>query len=247
MIIPAYNRPGLVKDAVESVFHQRKNVSEIIVVDDASDIPLKNILTAYLSRIKLITLPENKGVSYARNCGVKASTGNYVAFLDSDDLWLPDKAEEQITFMKDGGYKFSHTGEFWLRMGKWVNQGNKHTKYGGDIFCKILDKCRTSPSSMMFERSFFESLLGFNENLRVCEDYDLALRASAVYEAGYLDEKLIIKRAVSDNSLSASINHIESVRLNILETVINTASLSSEHIACAEKELLRKRGIVKNV
>ena len=239
-----HNRHRLVKDAIESVFLQKppsaKASLEIIVVDDGSVPPLS--LRQYLPRIKLIHTANN-GVSAARNAGVRASKGRYLAFLDSDDLWLPDKLHIQLNAMKD--CPLSYTDEFWYRPGRWVNQGRQHEKHGGDVFCKILDKCRVSPSSFMISRDLYETLGGFNEKLRVCEDYDFFIRAANLTEFCYINKKLIVKRAVAEDSLSAGIKHIESIRLGILESFIADAELNGERRQCALAELERKRAIVK--
>jgi glycosyltransferase involved in cell wall biosynthesis len=242
-IIPAYNRPVLVKDAIESVFRQSMPPSEIIVIDDASDIPLSDVLRPYFPRVKLIRNDINMGVSASRNIAVKSACTKFVAFLDSDDVWLPHKMERQMEFMLSGGFPASHTDEFWYRCTRWVNQGKQHTRYGGKILCKILDKCRISPSSLVLERSLFESLGGYDESLRVCEDYELSLRLAAVAEIGYLEDRAIIKRNIAENSLSNGIEYIESVRLGILERF--AAGYDGAEKECIKQELERKRGIVK--
>jgi glycosyltransferase involved in cell wall biosynthesis len=228
---------------VESVFAQSHPAGEVIVVDDGSSAETYESLKPYLPALRYIHMEENRGVSAARNLGVSAAKGKYIAFLDSDDIFLPDKLAAQLPLMKEASA--SHTDEHWFRRDRFVNQGAAHSKYGGEIFCKILDKCRISPSSFMIEKALFEGLGGFNENLRVCEDYEFFLRLASKHSVAYLPKKLIIKRAVAENSLSAGIKYIESIRLGILEDFAAQMEPDSSQKECLLSEIARKRGIVK--
>ena len=230
VIIPVYNRDSSLKDAVESVLLQTYKPSEIIIIDDGSFISAKDILKNYLSHVKIISHKSNMGVSAARNTGVINSSSKYIAFLDSDDIFLPNKLEMQLKFMKDNSYKISHTNEFWYRIDKWVNQVKSSQRYGGKILEKILDKCRISPSSLMVEKDIFEKTGLFD-----------------IYNIGYLDKKLIIKRAVEENSLSASINHIEHIRYNILKNFYEKYKdkLNKDESNAILKEIDRKTSIIK--
>ncbi|MDR2401786.1 MAG: glycosyltransferase family 2 protein [Deferribacteraceae bacterium] len=243
VVIPVYNRFLEIKDAVESVLRQINcgGKIEIIVVDDASDI--FNPLVPYLPLITLIPLKENSGVSRARNIGAEKAKGDYIAFLDSDDLFLPHKLSRQLAAMS-GGIMASHTNEHWFKRDRFINQSPKHARYGGNILSKIFDKCRISPSSFMIERKLFYDLGGFDESLRSLEDYEFFLRLANRVTIEYIREKLIIKRAVTQNSLSAQILHIESKRLAILENFVAKENLNLSDLKAAETEIERKRGIV---
>lgn len=110
IITPAYNAEMYIKFTIESVLHQDYENWEMVIVDDSSKDNTKLIVDEFMrldSRIKLISLSENKGVAYARNIGLKEAKGKYVAFLDSDDLWYPYKLSTQIDFMKKNGYVFT--------------------------------------------------------------------------------------------------------------------------------------------
>lgn len=247
VIIPVYNRTFSVRDAIESVLIQSVKPSEIIVIDDGSSFDMALYLKSYMQHIHLIKLNENKGVSFARNTGIKAASGEYIAFLDSDDLFLPKKLEYQINYMVENDLYISHTDEFWYRKDRWVNQGKSNKRYGGYIFDKILDKCRISPSSLIVHKSVFDEAGYFNENLRVCEDYEISLRFALKYKIGYLEKKLIIKRAVEKNSLSAGIKHIEYIRYEILEKLYreNANILDKNTKIILINELERKKNIIK--
>lgn len=247
VIIPVYNRDYSLRDAIESVIIQSYKPSEIIVIDDGSFFNIEDILKNYKSHIKFIKLNNNKGVSSARNEGIKNATGDYIAFLDSDDIFLPKKIETQLKFMQDNNFLISHTNEFWYKKDRYINQGKTNDRYGGDILDKILDKCRISPSSLMVHKSIFDNVGLFNEDLKVCEDYEFSMRVALKYNVGYLKNKLIIKRAVEENSLSASIKHIEYIRYNILNDFYNQNQdkLSINHNTAIKNEIKRKENIVK--
>lgn len=247
VIIPVYNRDYSLRDAVESVLIQTYKPSEIIIIDDGSFFQAKDILKNYKNNIKIIRHEKNKGVSASRNTGILASSSKYIAFLDSDDIFLPEKLELQINFMKENNYQISHTNEFWYKKDRFINQNKKSKRYGGKILDKILDKCRVSPSSLIVERKVFEKSGLFDETLDVCEDYEISLRFALHYEIGYLDKNLIIKRAIEENSLSAAINHIEHIRYNILKNFYKKYEdrFNREEKEALLCELQRKNSIIK--
>lgn len=219
---------------------QSEPPAEVIVCDDGSSECLKTFIKPYLKKIIYIRNEINKGVSAARNTGIRAAKSDYVAFLDSDDVWLPDKLAIQLSRMVSGGFILSHTDEFWLKDDHWLNQGRKHSRSGGSIFTKVLDMCRVSPSSLVMRRDagFFD------EDLRVCEDYEFILRMSLYNKIDYVRQKLLIKRAVTGDQLSSGIKHIESVRLGILERFAAAhPEIDGENKEALEKELSRKRAI----
>ena len=244
-IIPVYNRYSTLKDAVESAMAQTISDIEIIVIDDGSDPEVESILRPYLPAIRLIRLEKNSGVSRARNIGIGEAKGDYVAFLDSDDVWLPFKSKKQLDKMNKDDCLVGHTDEFWFKQGRFINQGKKHKRYGGFIFEKVLDICRMSPSSTIIHKCVFETAGMFDENMQSCEDYDLILRLAANFKISYLPMRTIIKRSITCDQLSSQIEHIESVRLESLQKFFDSSlSLSHQRKACITQELERKRAIV---
>ena len=178
VIIPTYNRKHTLPRALDSVLAQSFQPFEIIVIDDGStDGTFEWIISEYPS-IKLIE-PFNgpkplkgyspNGVSAARNAGTKVAKGDWIALLDSDDEWLPDKLAKQVQALKENPeILFCHTNEIWIRHGVRVNQMKKHQKYGGMIFEKCLDICRISPSSSLFHKSILDDIFTENLELRYC-------------------------------------------------------------------------------
>jgi len=139
VIIPTYNRWQVLQRAIDSVLAQSTAADEIIVVDDGSTDNTRDLLlSTYGEHIRVMSQP-NKGVSAARNAGLKISSGDWIALLDSDDEWLPDKLRLQIQVLEqDRSCVLCHTDEIWVRNGIRVNPMNKHKKSGGDIFDQCL-------------------------------------------------------------------------------------------------------------
>lgn len=246
VIIPVYNRSASLKDAIESLFLQRYSDLEIIVVDDGSGDYVKKSLYAYMPRIKYIRMGNNYGVSFARNIGINSARGEYIAFLDSDDLWLPGKVKSQIELMKKDGSKVCHTDEFWYKKGKFVNQGIRHKKYGGWIFPDIIDICRISPSSVIMHKNVLQKCGKFDETLPACEDYDLWLRIASMFRVSYLQKKFVVKRAYMDDQLSLNVPYLEYYRLLSLSKFIDRYRWIPYHdMKLVYSEMERKYNIVK--
>ena len=223
VIIPVYNRISSLKRAIESVLCQNEKNYEILIIDDGSTLNIKKAIDPYLKnpKIRYFKIYRNKGVSFARNTGIKESKGNFVALLDSDDIWLPFKLKiqlEEINKQRESYIIF--TDEFWLKNGIFLNKPSNKLKLDGEIYFHILDKCRVSPSTVLISKKVFEKIGLFNEYLRVCEDYEFFLRASLFFKFNFIDIKSIVKISESDDQLSKNIEHIEYVRLTILLNIL---------------------------
>lgn len=110
IIMPAYNAATFIQETIQSVINQTYQNWELLIVDDAStDNTIDKIRSLEDHRIKLIPLAKNSGAAIARNTAIAQAKGEYLAFLDSDDLWVPDKLERQLAFMKEHGYLFTCT------------------------------------------------------------------------------------------------------------------------------------------
>ncbi|MEA2108856.1 MAG: glycosyltransferase [Pseudomonadota bacterium] len=247
VIIPTFNRAAMVVEAVDSVLAQSYQPLEIIVVDDGSTDDTRVRLAAYGECVKVIRRPLNSGVSAARNCGIRRSCGSYVALLDSDDLWLPDKIERQMDFF------FTHpeamicqTEETWIRRGKRVNPKHKHRKYSGSIFSHCLPLCIVSPSAVMFKRELISRVGLFDEQLPACEDYDLWLRIAAHHPIFLLEEPLIIKRGGHEDQLSRTVLFLDRYRIQSLCKLLQHEELSAIQRQQVVTELRKKVRIFRN-
>lgn len=217
----------MVAEALRSVLEQTRPADEIIVVDDGSVDETKNRLSPFLPQIKYLR-QETKGVSAARNLGIKQSHAEWLAFLDSDDLWMPEKLEQQVNYLQRfSHYKICYTDEEWRKNQKWMNQKRKHRKFSGHIYEKCLPLCIISPSSVMIHRAVFEQVGMFDEELPACEDYDLWLRICSRYPVLYLDRRLIVKRAGEWWQLSGQ-HSLDKYRIIALDKILRAGQLDEE-------------------
>jgi glycosyltransferase involved in cell wall biosynthesis len=201
VIIPSYNRSQMLQEAIESVVSQDFQDFELVVVDDGSTDDTRAVLQAY-PEIRIVD-QEHRGVSTARNAGVRAAQGDVLAFLDSDDLWLPSKLSAQITFFQNNpAARICQTEEIWLRNGVRLNPAKRHGKGSGMIFERSVELCLVSPSAVMMRRTLFDEVGPFDESMPACEDYDLWLRISCRFPIYLIDSPLVIKRGGHADQLS---------------------------------------------
>lgn len=246
VVIPTFNRISLVARAIDSVLKQSLNPYEIIVVDDGSDDGTSEMIQNKYKSIKLIQ-QQNNGVSAARNNGIKHAKGDWIGLLDSDDEWTEKKLENQVDrLIKTPEYDFCHTNEIWIRNGVRVNQRKKHEKYGGYIFDKCLDICRISPSSVLFRKNILDHVGWFDDQLPVCEDYDLWLRITAEYRILFIDDPLIIKYGGHDDQLSHGVEGIEFFRIKSLESLLERSELSTDNRILSIQMIIKKYNIYLN-
>lgn len=243
VVIPSYNRAHTLDRALLSVINQHYPALEIIVVDDGSNDRSEELIARY-PQVRLIQQP-NKGVSVARNTGIQAASHEWIAFLDSDDEWLPEKLELIRQAQQNyPSYRFFHSNEIWIRNGIRVNQMNKHQKYGGDIFAYCLPLCVISPSAAVIHNSVFESVGLFNEDLPACEDYDLWLRICHLYPVFYLEQPLIRKYGGHQDQLSRRYWGMDRFRIRALHQLIQQSRLTPLQRQQAQDMLIKKLGIL---
>lgn len=241
VIIPTYNRLPMLKEAVQSVLAQDFEDFELIIVDDGSTDGTSEVMRQYGGRVKLIEHSQNRGVSAARNRGLLQAKGKYIAFLDSDDLWVKGKLKTQVNFLDENPhYPLCYTDEIWIRKGRRVNPMKKHSKYSGWIFEKCLPLCIISPSSAMMRKTLFSKVGLFDEALPVCEDYDFWLRVSARFPIFFIPKKLIIKRGGHADQLSQRSWGNDRYRVIALEKLLSEPSLRPEERERVLEEMRKK-------
>jgi len=246
VIIPTYNRSAMLLRALESVRRQTLPPTEIIVVDDGSTDDTAKVITREFPEVQYIH-QENSGVSSARNTGINAARGEWIAFLDSDDEWLPTKLGEQVKALHhQPEYRISHTAEIWIRHGRQVNPMKKHRKYGGYIFQQCLPLCIISPSSVIIHRSVFQEVGMFDESLPACEDYDLWLRICARYPVLYIEKPLIVKYGGHLDQLSRRFWGMDRFRIYALANIITSGILNEADEKAAVRTLIEKTTIYIN-
>jgi len=245
IIIPVYNRASMIARALESVLLQNDPNSECIVVDDGSTDASADVVRGY-ENVQLIMTPQ-RGVSAARNTGITNSCGEWIAFLDSDDQWLPGKLARDRDFMQhESSTAIFQSNEIWVRNGVRVNCMKKHEKKRGDIFRECLEMCMISPSSAVVRRRLFEMYGLFDERMRVCEDYDLWLRMSAREHVGLIDTPSIVKFGGHEDQLSRSVWGIDRFRLYALAKIYNSLlSEDEEKLSLTASHIMKKIGVLK--
>jgi glycosyltransferase involved in cell wall biosynthesis len=247
VIIPTYNRAHLLERALLSVLNQTVCDFECIVVDDGSTDGTGNLplITNPDTRIRYLRLPENRGVSAARNAGVNATSAPLLAFLDSDDEWLPVKLEKQFRWLeKNPDFKIVQTREFWIRKGKRVNPPKTHEKFQGDLFCASIERCMITPSSVLMTRALLHECGPWNESLPACEDYDLWLKITSLYPIGLVDEYLLTRYGGHADQLSATTPVLDRFRIASLAYVLSRGQLSESQREIVRKNLLKRAGIL---
>lgn len=244
VIIPTYNRCNLIEKAIGSVINQTFSDWEIIVVDDHSTDDTRTLVELMkISNLKYFYNSANWGAAESRNIGIKNSSGKYIAFLDSDDEWLPQKLEKQYNLLKVSEDKIGviYTNSYLKKNGdlipflpyKWI----KNKK--GDLFSQLLSNNFIATPSLMIKKEVFNLVGIFDAAFTVIEDYDLLLRIAKKYDFLYINEPLVICHASPDGLNNKSLDINANMLLKILEKNYkdyndNPHSLSSTYFKIAD-------------
>ena len=245
VVIPTYNRIAYLGRAITSVLKQSYPISEIIVIDNGSTDQTLSFIKKKFTSIRVI-IEKKRGVSFARNLGIKNCKYEWIDFLDSDDEWITDKIEKQFVLLKESNFKyqFIHTNEIWIKNGMIKNQKKKHLKKGGYIFEDCLDICKISPSSVLVKKELFDRYGLFDNKFKVCEDYELWLRITSKIKIGYLDKPLIKKYGGHKGQLSEKYWGIDRYRIKALEKILINGSLKEQQKLKVLEYLLKKINII---
>ena len=243
-IIPTYNRAQSIAKALDSVYAQTYAVAECIVIDDGSTDDTANIVRQNYPQVTYLHQAQ-QGVSAARNRGIKQASGEWLAFLDSDDEWLSEKLSTlREHLQRQPNFRLIHSDEIWIRHGVRVNPMKKHKKYGGDIYEHCLPLCCISPSAVMIERSLFDQVGMFDESLPACEDYDLWLRICCEHPVLYVDQTLIKKYGGHDDQLSKKHWGMDRFRIQALEKILKYDRLDPSKRLATVAMLIKKLDIL---
>lgn len=232
VIIPTFNRAYILPKAIESVIKQTYKNLEIIVVDDCSRDSTSEIITRF--PVKYVKLPQNSGPSRARNRGIYHARGEFLAFLDSDDQFLPKKIEKQVKFLLDNPqFILVQTDEVWFKGDKRLNPKKYHAKAKGFFLDRAVKLCVVSISTVLVRRELFKSVGLFDESFPVCEDYEFWLRVALNYPVGLIEEPLVVKFGGREDQLSNT-KGLDFYRVKALLKILSTYN----HQLSAEKRLL---------
>ena len=245
VIIPTHDRANKLLGAINSVLNQTLPVEKTIVVDDGSTDNTASLIAPFTNDKFIYIHQSQQGVSAARNRAVVQASSPWVAFLDSDDLWLRHKIEKQwAAIVANPGIKLHHCDERWIRNGQHLNPMKKHNKAMKTPFKESLERCMISPSSAIIDRSLLISMGGFDETLPACEDYDLWLRICASYPIFFLPEQLLIKNGGHSDQLSRQFWGMDRFRIQAMENLLQSSILTSQQLRWLYPVLIKKINIV---
>ena len=240
VIIPTYNRANFLVEAIESVFKQSYPNFELIIIDDGSEDETRERLEPYRDRLRY-HYQKNGGISSARNQGLRLAEGEYVAYLDSDDLWKKHKMKTQMDYLEKRPHtQICYTDEIWIRNGNRVNPKKIHRKHSGWIFQHCIPLCIISLSSAIMRKSLFDQVGLFDEELPACEDYDLWLRVSLVAPIHFIPIPLIIKRGGHPDQLSQKYWGMDRFRMRALEKILKKPHLTDNHRELVIRDIVRR-------
>mgnify|MGYP001560062154 CR=1 FL=1 len=237
-IIPAYNAEKYIKDAIESVLAQTYPAYEIIVVDDGSTDRTRETVKElqvsscrYQVEIKYI-YQENKGPGAARNAGIKVAKGEYIAFLDSDDMWMPEKIEKQARLLHNSDYAMvycdmGHEVDGKLIYKAYLKEKGYKGVGSGDIYEKLLKENFIFTPTVLARKEALVKIGYFDESYRICEDYKMWLNIAKKYHIGFLDEVLVTRRRTKMNITEDKLLFIDS-GIRLFRELLNSNNHSSE-------------------
>lgn len=221
VVIPSYNRADLTLRAVNSVLAQSYKNFELILVNDGSQEDYSIFDDMLSGSPHTYLVQDNCGVASARNRGIKLSKGEYIFLLDSDDEWLPNKLEKQVEYLKNNpNCHIIQCLEKWFRFGREVTAPKNLMPSSGDLFERSLTQCFISSSSVGIAKNIFYEMGFYNEDLRICEDYDLWIRILSKYKADLINEVLAVKYSGTHPQLSGSEDAIDRYRVYALFDLI---------------------------
>jgi len=221
VIIPTYNRAHLIGRAIESVLSQTYDCFEIIIVDDASVDGTERVIRNYTDkRIRYIRSDKNMGPAGARNVGIESARGKYIAFLDSDDEWLPEKLKKQIRILEttsskvgvvySGTWRIMGDKKFFIPWPKTIRkEGNIHY----DFLC---GKYLVPTPAAIVKKACFSKVGTFDNNLPAIAEWDLWIRISKYYHFKYINEPHVISY-YTRNSISTDLLKKNRATIKILK------------------------------
>ncbi|UFS69112.1 glycosyltransferase [Geomonas sp. RF6] len=242
VIIPAYNAAATIARAVHSVLRQELAPYEVIVVDDGSqDGTSRLVEERFADRVRLVR-QANAGPAAARNRGIKEATAEYIAFLDADDEWHPGKLQIQLAAFSAN----PAAGLCFTDMSHWENDEEVHVSYlhergfrhvsGGAIYENLLHECFVFTPSVVIPRVILERVGGFNECLRIAEDYDLWLRIAHDYNFIFIDQPLLRRHRNAQNITNNLLLYAED-SLSMMEQLLTRQKGNARHEAIIRKRL----------
>jgi glycosyltransferase involved in cell wall biosynthesis len=191
VILPTYNRNDVICDAIDSVLLQTVQILEVIVIDDGSQDETEATINAKYKNSNVIYLKQrNAGPSSARNLGINKAKGNWLAFIDSDDMWEPDKLERQVNYLANHTDCMLVAAGHFHCMKRWNNCVSILSKMNNINYSGLLERNRFATPTVLVHKECFRKAGLFDESLVFAEDWDMWLRIARIYKIGYVDQEL---------------------------------------------------------
>jgi glycosyltransferase involved in cell wall biosynthesis len=231
VIIPAFNAQATIKETIASVQAQTFSDFEIIVIDDGStDNTLKILQQITDSRLRIFSY-SNGGTAVARNRGISQATGDYIAFLDADDLWTPNKLERQLQALKthpEAGVAYSWT-YFLDEIGN-KSYADTSTSYEGYVYAYlIVTNFLHNGSNPLILKQAIDTVGLFDQALHPCEDWDFYIRLASIYPFVLIPEPQVVYRQARGTATS-KIELIEKKMLNVIDRAFRAAPSNLQHL-----------------
>ena len=231
VIIPVFNGEKTIEATIASVLNQTFTDFELIVVDDGSRDLTSSIVSSIKDpRLKLFSY-ENAGVSNSRNRGFSHASGEFISFLDADDLWTPDKLEAQLKALQEN--PLAAVAYSWVdyinQAGRFYRAGN-HMTVNGDIHkIMLVNNPLENGSNPLIRRQAFAEIGGFDQKLEGAEDWDMWLRLASRFHFVCVPFPQVLYR-MSIKSASSNVVKVEVVALQVIENAFNRAPESMQHL-----------------
>ncbi len=227
IVVPVYNRSLLARETLESALAQTFRDQETIVVDDGSEEDVEAALGGLSRRVRLVRRAHG-GISAARNTGVREARGELVAFLDSDDLWLPGKCQAQIDLLEARPQLAAcFTNHSHFKEGRIVRRRRVDSAFDARPLDLLVARPEVSTSSLLGRRDVLLALGPFDEALERGEDYDLFLKLAALHTIGFIDEPLVLYRIHDRNAANADVLRRNWLEKRVLRRCWNALDLGA--------------------
>lgn len=231
VVIPVYNGEKTIQETIESVLKQTFSDFELIVINDGSqDKTLEIVSSIQDHRLRTVSY-SNAGLSASRNRGISQALGDYISFIDADDLWSIDKLEAQFNALQtnpQAAVAYSWTDSI-NEAGEFSRRGSYYTVNGNVYANLLIFNFLENGSNALFRKQAFTEVGKFDESLTAAEDWDMYLRLAAHYQFVAVPSAQVLYR-ISDNSMSCNVSKLEKESLKVIEKAFTQAPKSLQYL-----------------
>lgn len=236
VVIPVYNGEKTVRETIDSVLNQTFQDWELIIINDGStDKTLEIIGSIKDERIKVFNYP-NAGLAASRNRGISLAKGEYISFIDADDLWTPDKLEVQLKALQENPQAVvAYSWTDIIDESSQIIRAGSYITFNGDVYANLLlMNFISNGSNVLIRTEALKEVGKFDESLKSGEDWDMWLRLATRYQFVAVDKPQILYR-MSGNSMSANLWRMEEESMQVIELAFDRAPASLQHLKPSSK------------